>query len=159
MPGPEQPLLLCYDDSDESEHALREAARLFPGAHLVVLHVWRPLEATAAYRYSAAGLTGALADELRELDAAGQETAQQIAERGAELARDLGLVATARAEQLEHEAPPLVTAVAAEIDASLVVLGSRRLGSVRAVALGGFSHGVLHESERPVLVVPAAVSP
>jgi nucleotide-binding universal stress UspA family protein len=160
MPGPEQPLLLCYDDSDESEHALREAARLFPDARVVVLHVWRPLEATAAYRYSAAGLTGALADELRELDAAGQETAQQIAERGAELAREVGLIATARAEQLvEHEAPTLVTAVAAEIDARLVVLGSRRLGPVRAAALGGFSHGVLHESERPVLVVPAAVSP
>jgi len=156
MPHSEQPLLICYDDSPQSEQAVAEAARLFPGSHAVVLHVWRPFEATAAYRYSAAGLTGALADELRELDAAGQETAQQIAERGAGLARDAGLVAEARAVQLEHEAAPLVRAVAAEIDARLVVVGSRQLGSVRAVALGGFSHGVLHGSDRAVLVVPAA---
>lgn len=152
----EQPLLICYDDSRESERAVAEAARLFPGARVLVLHVWRPFEATAAYRYSAAGLTGALADQLRELDTAGQETAQEIAERGARLAREQGLLAEARAAQLDHEAPPMVRSVAAEIDARVVVLGSRRLGPVMAVALGGFSHGVLHNSERPVLVIPAA---
>jgi nucleotide-binding universal stress UspA family protein len=158
MADPEQPLLICYDESKQSEHAVSEAARLFPGARAVLLHVWRPLEATAAYRYSAAGLTGALSDELRELDAAGQETAVQIAERGAQLARDSGLVAEARAVQLEHDTPPLVRAIAAEVDARVVVLGSRRLGAVRAAGLGSFSHGVLHDSERPVLVIPAAPS-
>jgi nucleotide-binding universal stress UspA family protein len=158
MADPEQPLLICFDESAESEHAVAEAARLFPRARAVVLHVWRPFEATPAYRYSAAGLTGALADELRELDAAGQETAQQIAERGAGLGREAGLIAEARAVQLEHDAPPLVRAFAAEIDARVVVLGSRRLGAVMALALGGFSHGVLHDSERPVLVIPAPPS-
>src|SRR5256885_3824361 len=37
--------------------------------------------------YSAAGVTGALDEQMRELDAAGQRAAEEIAERGAELAR------------------------------------------------------------------------
>ena len=69
------PVLICFDDSPGSRLAIAEAARLFPGAPAVVLHVWRPFESTAAYRYSAAGITGALEEQMRELDAAGQETA------------------------------------------------------------------------------------
>src|SRR4051794_21446493 len=33
-------LLLCYDGSSESRHAVVEAARLFPGARAIALNVW-----------------------------------------------------------------------------------------------------------------------
>jgi nucleotide-binding universal stress UspA family protein len=150
-----QHVLICFDDSASSRQAIAEAARLFPGADAVVLHVWRPLEATVAYRYSAAGITGALEEQMRELDAAGQQTALEIAEQGAELARQAGLSAEARAIELSEDSASAVAAVAAEIDASAIVVGSRRLGAFQAMALGGFSHAVLQRSERPVLVVPA----
>jgi nucleotide-binding universal stress UspA family protein len=147
--------LICFDDSPGARGAIAEAGRLFPGAAAVVLHVWRPLEATAAYRYSAAGVTGALDEQMRELDAAGQDAAQAIAERGAELAREAGLSAEPRAVKVEDHEDLAVRSVAGEVDARVIVMGSRQLGAIQAMALGGFSHGVLHSSNRPVLIVPS----
>jgi len=154
MPDLHRPVLICFDDSPGARHAVTEAATLFPGAAAVVLHVWRPLEATAAYRYSAAGVTGALDEQMRELDAAGQEAAQAIAERGAELAGEAGLSAEPRAVKLDDHEDLAVRSVADEVDARVIVMGSRQLGPLQAIALGGFSHGVLHSSDRPVLIVP-----
>jgi nucleotide-binding universal stress UspA family protein len=155
MPARERPLLICFDDSSGARHAVTEAATLFPGAAAVILHVWRPLEATAAYRYSAAGVTGALDEQMRELDAAGQEAAQAIAKRGAELAGEAGLSAELRAVEVEDHEDLAVRSVADQVDARVIVMGSRQLGAIQAMALGGFSHGVLHSSNRPVLIVPS----
>jgi nucleotide-binding universal stress UspA family protein len=47
-----------------------------------------------------------------------------------------------------------VTALLDREDASVAVVGSRRLGAIRAGVLGGFSGGLVHHSHRPVLVVP-----
>jgi nucleotide-binding universal stress UspA family protein len=145
------PLLICFDDSDESKHAILEAARLFPGAHATVLHVWRSLESTWAYRYSVAGATGVLAEEM---ETAGEEMAEQIAGRGAEIARRAGLDAEALAVEAQDELHEAVADVAERVDATVVVLGSRGLGPIRSMALGGFSRAVIHASRRPVLVVP-----
>src|SRR4051812_9666095 len=48
-------MLLCVDGSDESRHAIVEAARLFAGARAVVLNVWRPFEAIGR-GYALAGI-------------------------------------------------------------------------------------------------------
>jgi nucleotide-binding universal stress UspA family protein len=54
-------------------------------------------------------------------------------------------------------APPVeaLTRVAQARDASEIVVGARGLGRFRA-ALGSVSHGLLHEADRPVVIVPAA---
>jgi nucleotide-binding universal stress UspA family protein len=159
MPGADpRPLLVCFDDSDASRHALAEAARLFPAARAVVLHVWRSLESTVAYRYSAAGATGAMKDTMAELDAAGQQAAQAVAEEGAKLARELGLDAEPLAIMAEDHSDEVVAEHAEACDALVVVMGSRRLGPIQSLALGGFSTPALHRSVRPVLIVPAAAS-
>jgi nucleotide-binding universal stress UspA family protein len=150
-----RPILICFDDSDASRHAVAEAARLFPGAPAVVLHVWRSIETTAAYRYSAAGVTGALNNAMAELDAAGQEAAQGVADEGAELARKHGLDARPLALQAQEHSDEAVAEQAEALDASVVVMGSRRLGAIQSLALGGFSTAALHRSVRPVLIVPA----
>jgi nucleotide-binding universal stress UspA family protein len=153
----QQPIVICFDDSPESRHAVLEAGRMFPGTRAIALHVWKPLESTIAYRYSAAGMSGALDKQLHETDAAGQDAAEALAERGAELARQAGLDAEPHAIQAEGD---LHTAVAEEVDrvdASLVVVGSRGLGALRSIALGGFSGRVVHHSHRSVLVVPRDV--
>lgn len=155
MPHSDRPVLICFDDSAGARRAITEAGRLFPALPVLVLHIWRPLEATAAYRYSVAGVTGALDEQMQELDSAGQRMAEEIAERGAELAREAGLDAQACAEAVEDDVPAAVCAVADRVDACVVVMGSRGLGAIQAIALGGFSHGVLHRSRRPVLIVPA----
>lgn len=53
------------------------------------------------------------------------------------------------------EGPPARTLVelAQEVDADEIAVGSRGFGSFRAAALGSTSHALLHESDRPVLVV------
>jgi nucleotide-binding universal stress UspA family protein len=148
------PLLICFDDSPEAEHAVREAGRLFPGASSVVVHVWRPLEATAAYRYSAAGVTGALQEQMDELDIGGREKAEEIAGRGAELARRAGLDAEPLGLETEDEIPDAVSDLAEQLDVTAIVMGSRGLGALQASMLGGFSNPVLHRAHRPVLIIP-----
>lgn len=149
------PILICFDDSESARHAVAEAGRLFPGSKAVVLHVWRSIESTVAYRYSAAGLTGALREAMHELESAGSDAARAIAEQGATLAREAGLDAEARAVEAEDHVDECVAAEAERVDASVVVMGSRRLGAIQSMALGGFSAAALHRSQRPVLVVPA----
>jgi nucleotide-binding universal stress UspA family protein len=53
------------------------------------------------------------------------------------------------------EGPPARTLVelAQEVEANEIAVGSRGFGSFRAAALGSTSHALLHESDRPVLVV------
>ena len=46
-PGPASPLVMCYDGSENSRHAIDEAARLHPGARAIVLHVWESIESTS----------------------------------------------------------------------------------------------------------------
>jgi nucleotide-binding universal stress UspA family protein len=60
-----------------------------------------------------------------------------------------------RADLRLVEGPPARTLVelAEEVDADEIAVGSRGFGSFRAAALGSTSHALLHESDRPVLVV------
>src|SRR5919198_5318405 len=150
----ERPVVICFDGSDESRRAVSEAGRLFPGAHAIVLHVWQSIESTVAYRYSAAGLTGALKQAMEELEASGQAAGQAVAEEGAQLARQAGL----RADPVAEEAPEHVWSTVVDFldrrDASVAVMGTRGLGPIESRALGGFSSGVGHHSSHPVLLVP-----
>ena len=158
MPEDSRPILICFDSSEPSRHAIAEAARLFPGSRAVVLHVWRSIESTAAYRYSAAGLTGALREAMEELESAGREAAEAEAAKGVQLARDAGLEAEPLVVEAADHADAIVAEQADRVDARLVVMGSRRLGAIQAMALGGFSAAALHSSTRPVLVVPGPPS-
>lgn len=55
----------------------------------------------------------------------------------------------------EGEPARVLLDVAEAEAADVIVVGSRRLGSVKRLVLGSTSSKVVHESTRPVLVVPA----
>jgi len=148
-------IVLCYDDSESSRHAIAAAAKLFPDAKAKVLHVWRSIESTLAFRYSAAGLTGALRDAIDELESGGREAAEEIAQRGAQLARDAGFDAEPYALEARDRVDEAVAEIVESWDASAVVVGSRGLGTFQSAALGGFSSGVVRRVHRPVVVVPS----
>ena len=58
-----------------------------------------------------------------------------------------------RKMSLETPAAQAIVNVAQNEQAAEIVVGSRGLGRFRA-ALGSVSHAVLHEADRPVVVVP-----
>jgi|tagenome__1003787_1003787.scaffolds.fasta_scaffold20811225_2 nucleotide-binding universal stress UspA family protein len=147
-------LVVCYDGSDEAKLALHEAARLFPGGRVKVIHVWQSIQSSTAFRYSAAGITGALNEAMDELEASGREAATKIVEEGVRLATELGLSADGVVERAtDHVWSPVVEFLDRE-QAAVAVVGSRRLGAIKAGVLGGFSGGLVHHSRRPVLIVP-----
>ncbi len=73
-----------------------------------------------------------------------------------ERARERGV--PARAELLLGYAPQQIARLAEDIDANMVVVGSRRLGRVKRAVLGSTSRPLLGMTRRPVLIVqePAA---
>lgn len=144
-------LLIAYDGSDTSRHAIERAAALFPGAKAVIATVWEPTPVLSAP--GALGTIDPLDIESQErVDKAVNATAQRVAGEGAEAATAAGLVGEPR---VTEDAPTWhgIVALADEVDADVVVCGSRGRGGLRSALLGSVSQGVMHHAHRPVLVI------
>jgi len=144
-------ILIAYDGSDDAKAAIEFAGRMFPGEHAVVLTVWERLAMTSAR--ASAGLMVTVDQTGAEDEAIGQAMSD-LAGQGAELARQAGLDATPRCDVDSVAVWSTIVDVADELDASLIVTGTRGLGGVRSLLLGSTSDRVLHHAHRPVLVVP-----
>jgi nucleotide-binding universal stress UspA family protein len=55
---------------------------------------------------------------------------------------------------IEGATAPALAQLAREIDADEIAVGSRGFGAFRTATLGSTSHALLHEADRPLLVVP-----
>jgi nucleotide-binding universal stress UspA family protein len=144
-------LLIAYDGSDPSRHALTRAAELFPGARAVIGTVWEPTPVLSAP--GALGTIDPLDIESQErVDKAVNASAQRVSEEGVQAAQDAGLVAEAR---VLEDAPTWhgIVALADDVDADVIVAGSRGHGGLRSALLGSVSQGVVHHAHRPVLVI------
>ncbi len=144
-------LLIAYDGSDTSRHALDRAGTLFPGARAVIATVWEPTPVLSAP--GALGTIDPLDIESQErVDKAVSASAQRTSDEGVEAARAAGLVAEGR---VTEDAPTWhgIVALGDEVDASVVVVGSRGHGGLRSALLGSVSQGVVHHAHRPVLVI------
>jgi nucleotide-binding universal stress UspA family protein len=148
-------ILIAYDGSDDAKAAIAFAGKLFPGQSAVVLTVWERLAMTTAR--ASAGLVMTLDNSAAEDEAVGKAMTE-LAEGGAELATQAGLDATPRCEPDSVAVWATIVDVASELDATLIVTGTRGMGSVKSLLLGSTSDRVLHHAHRPVLVVPGAES-
>ena len=143
-----QPLLLCYDGSENAKHAIREVARLLAPRRAVVLSVWQDAAAIPALAWAGSALP-----DLQGVLAAAREGAERMAEEGAGIARATGFDATTRVAEAKGPIWMAVEQAAEEHDAEAIVVGSRGLSGIKSLLLGSVSSGIVHHSLRPTIVV------
>ena len=140
-------LVIATDGSasslDAVDYGLELADEL--DAEPTFVHVAPAVDVLPAIGIGTGAPAGAIKHELTDADRAPLEEALELAAaRGFE----------AESRLLAGNAVDEIVAFADSIGADLVVVGSRGHGTIAGALLGSVSRGVLHESRRPVLVVP-----
>jgi nucleotide-binding universal stress UspA family protein len=148
------PVLIGFDGTAASEHALRVAAELLRGRRALVVVVWKEGLAFEALAPPAGSVGPPAALELRnvlETERSLYEAAVTGAERAAALARERGLDAEPLvvAEAPEIPVGETLVRLARERDAQVVAVGAHRHGPI----LGSISRGVVRDAPCPALVV------
>jgi nucleotide-binding universal stress UspA family protein len=141
-----EPIFICYCGSQRAEHLFHAAAALLAGRTAIVADigpVFTGIEADAA-------VTPEINIALLEQE--NLTGAMERAEQGAELARRAGFDAEGRAE-LSAPTREGIVDLANEIEAAVIVIGSRGLTGVRERLEGSCSHRVTEHSRRPVVIV------
>jgi nucleotide-binding universal stress UspA family protein len=142
-----EPILICYDDSPDAARAIEAAAALLGPRRAVVVDVlpWMtPAESLAATSSLVRG---------NDFEALNRAEARRIASRGAEIARSAGFHAERRGELASSTWEGIVD-VADELDAAMIVIGSRGLTGVKKIFDASLSQQVAEHAGRPVLIVP-----
>jgi nucleotide-binding universal stress UspA family protein len=137
-------IVWATDGSEHAEHALpfaRELAQL-THAKLVVVHAGEIYAAGRATGDTVVAdepeLAGHIRDQAHELEAAGIEVELRI--------------------EVGREGPAkLIAKAAAEVEADLIVLGTRGHGPLAGALVGSVAQHLLHEARCPVLAVPPHV--
>jgi nucleotide-binding universal stress UspA family protein len=140
-------ILICYDGSDGADHAIDRAAALLGPRRAVVLDVGPVVTAAESYAFALPVTPAAAFEELNAADAL------ERARAGAERARRAGFEVEARSGTAAPTWAGIVD-VANDIDAAVIVMGSRGLTGARELFEGSVSHAVAEHAGRPVLIVP-----
>ncbi|BCJ49111.1 universal stress protein [Actinoplanes sp. NBRC 14428] len=146
-------MIIGFDGSPAATAAIDAAARLFPGAHAAVVHLWTPPFASESLRRRLWTGTAGIDRYVEEVECEGAREAERVAGIGVTLARAAGWSADPIVERSYGGDGVQFAQLAEKLDAQVVVVGSRGLGGTRAV-LGSVSDMVVHYSRLPVLVVP-----
>lgn len=132
-------VLLATDGSEDAALASRAAVDLSrrAGAELHVVHAWQTVPSphfeswiSNAFEREARRI---LDEQVKEIETSGGNVAGDYLKKGP-----------------SHEA---ITGLAREIEADLIVMGSRGLGPVKRILLGSVSEGVVHHARVPVLLL------
>ncbi|MBV9454150.1 MAG: universal stress protein [Rubrobacter sp.] len=132
-------VLLATDGSKDATLVTKAAIDIARGtsSELHVVRAWRSVPSTRLESYVRTQLKQeareSLTEQVRRIKADGGDVAQVHLKEGSAVDEILGL--------------------AGEIDAGLIVIGSRGLGPVKRLVMGSVSGGVVHHSSYPVLVM------
>jgi nucleotide-binding universal stress UspA family protein len=150
MSTPEDPLLLCYDRSEDAGHAIESAGSLFATKRALVLSVWQPIADVGIIPWY--GETASMID-FAQLDRKAAEAGADVAADGVRIARAAGLEAEPLAVKATGAVWKTILEVADTHQAAAIVMGSRGLSGVRSLLPGSVSNAVIHHADRPTLVV------
>jgi nucleotide-binding universal stress UspA family protein len=142
-----EPILICYDDSPDAARAIEAAAALFGPRRAVVVDVLPWMTAAESTAATSSLVPGNAFEEVNRAEA------RQIAGRGAEIARSAGFEAEPRGE-LASATWEGILEVADELDAAVIVIGSRGLTGMKKIFDASLSQQVAEHAGRPVLIVP-----
>jgi nucleotide-binding universal stress UspA family protein len=134
-------ILLAVDDSTHSQRAAEVSEKLaqLTKSQVVVTHVHEV----------AVGRWGS----MRVDDTAGDSFAETVLKS----LRAVGIDARFESHEAHYgHVAQALSGLAEDLDADMIVVGSRGRTDVASLALGSVSHKLLHLSRRPVLVVPPA---
>ena len=148
-------ILICCDGSADAHAATERAGLLMPGSDATALVVWETILETMTGNGSLGigfGLIGEYGDS--DTDVALERAALETATDGGHRAIAAGSVALPRIADRHDDISGAILAVAADVDADIIVLGTRGCGGVMSRMLGSVSHAVRHHAHRPVLAVP-----
>jgi nucleotide-binding universal stress UspA family protein len=142
------PVLICYDGSAAADRAIEVAAQLLgTERRAVVLNIGAEITPSE----SLATLSPLVS--AQSFESVNTDDARRRAQAGTERALTAGFVATPRAKVAAPTWQAIVD-VADELDAAVIVIGSRGLHGAREALDGSVSHEVATHAGRPVLIVP-----
>ena len=142
------PILICFDGSEGTRHAVAAAAEVLGPRRAVVLAVGPIVTVAESVALTASFVPGSAFEDLNRADAL------QRAREGAAHAIESGFDATARAE-IASETWAGIVDVAFELDSPVIVIGARALSGFQRLRDESVSASVLRHAGRPVLVVPS----
>jgi nucleotide-binding universal stress UspA family protein len=141
-------VVLCVDGSDAAEQAVAAGFALLQPAHRVL--VVTVVEESDAMLVTGTGFAGGVlsAEQFEELDRAaaaeGWETAEHAAARLA--------VPDPEVHVLRGSPGPALCALARDVDARAIVMGSRGRGGIKRALLGSVSDHVVRNAPCPVVI-------
>ena len=146
-------VVIGYDGSPEAGAAIDAGGKLFPGAHGWITYLWVPPFASDKVRRRLRARARDVNELIAMVEQEGQHEAQRLVATGVTLARAAGWEAEPLLKRSWGGEGWRIAQAAEEVDADLVLVGSRGLGGTQAV-LGSVSDMVVHYSSRPMVVVP-----
>jgi nucleotide-binding universal stress UspA family protein len=143
-------VFVCYDGSKGSIAAIDKVAELLPGAAVVILTVWKPIQEAILVSPGPAPPISDLAD----VDQRQERAATVMAHDGAARAAQAGIEAEPLAVEGGGPLWETIEEVAEERDARLIACGASRAG-LKSALLDTVPTALIHRASRPVLVVPS----
>lgn len=145
-------ILICYDGSVDAQAAIDRAGELLSGRPATVLTVWEGLGEVLARAGSGLAVS---ALDMESVDTTSERKASERAQEGVERARLAGLAGEPSVRRRTGTIWETILEAADELDADLIVLGTRGLTGLRSLLLGSVSSAVLQHTDRPVIVIPS----
>ena len=148
-------ILLATDGSREADFAARSAAELSQktGSELHVVHAFGIAPVGPPVYPEATELQSVEFEaESEERQRLCERRAREVLQAEVEKIRSWGGT-VAEEHLIEGRVAPQIVALAEEIEAGLIVMGSRGLGGIRRALMGSVSDSVVRHAHCPVMVV------